>query len=151
MCGIAGIWGAGGEGQLRVVCAMLDSMKHRGPDGRGTMEFTGGAGGMVRLALLDLSERGQQPLWSEDGLTAILFNGEIYNFREERRRLEGKGFSFRTTTDTEVILALYLEDGERFPTRLRGMFAVAIFDWRHGGREQPPDLVLVRDPMGIKP
>src|SRR5207247_2286586 len=88
---------------------------------------------------------------SPDGLTAILFNGEIYNFREERRRLEGKGFSFKTTTDTEVALALYLENKRSFTNRLRGMFAIAIFDWRDGGRGQTPDLVLARDPLGIKP
>src|SRR6185369_9529117 len=104
MCGIAGVWGKVGEGPQGAVSAMLDSMNHRGPDGRGKLLFKGGAAGMVRLALLDLSERGQQPLWSSDGLVAILFNGEIYNFREERHRLEGKGFSFKTTTDTEVAL-----------------------------------------------
>ena len=70
---------------------MLDAMPHhRGPDGRGRLEYEGGAAGMVRLALLDLSARGQQPLWSLDRRMAILFNGEMYNFREERRRLSSR-------------------------------------------------------------
>src|SRR5215475_9906808 len=114
MCGIAGLWNVTAERPLANVCAMLEAMKHRGPDGRGTMEYAGGAAGMVRLALVDLSDRGQQPLWSPDRKVAILFNGEIYNFREERDRLEKAGYTFRTTTDTEVILNLYLERGLEF-------------------------------------
>src|ERR1700675_1335104 len=104
MCGIAGIWNqtAGGEAEP-AVAAMLDAMQHRGPDGRGTLEFAGGAAGMVRLALVDLSDRGQQPMWSEDRRVAILYNGEVYNFRAERDRLEKAGHRFRTTTDTEVV------------------------------------------------
>lgn len=131
--------------------AMLDAMQHRGPDGRGTLTFDGGAAGMVRLALVDLSDRGQQPLWSPDRRVAILFNGEIYNFRAERRRLEQCGYRFITTTDTEVILNLYLERGLDFVDRLRGMFAVAIFDWRESPAGGNPVLVLARDPLGIKP
>ena len=66
MCGIVGLWNISTERPLSTVALMLEAMKHRGPDGRGTLEYTGGAAGMVRLALVDLSERGQQPIWSED-------------------------------------------------------------------------------------
>jgi asparagine synthase (glutamine-hydrolysing) len=165
---------------------MLDAMQHRGPDGRGTLAFDGGAAGMVRLALVDLSDRGQQPLWSADRRVAILFNGEIYNFRAERDRLAtghgekgtvpffadhpsdgdrekgdtpqraGKGdnprrFQFATTTDTEVILNLYLERGLEFVDRLRGMYALAVFDWRDSSPGGRPVMVLARGPLGIKP
>jgi len=130
---------------------MLEAMRHRGPDGRGMLEYPGGAAGMVRLALVDLSERGQQPMWSADRKTAILFNGEIYNFREERARLEQRGYTFRTTTDTEVVLNLYLEHGLEFVQRLRGMYAIAMFDWRETPSDGPPVLLLVRGELGIKP
>src|SRR5579871_6449758 len=128
MCGIAGIWNCRpGVDADAAVAAMLDAMRHRGPDGRGTLSFAGGAAGMVRLALVDLSDRGQQPFWSADRRVAVLFNGEIYNFRQERQRLERKGCEFRSATDTEVILHLYLERGPEFVQRLRGMYAIAIF------------------------
>lgn len=129
---------------------MLAAMSHRGPDGEGTLLGPGFAGGMVRLALVDLSENGQQPLWSPDHRVAILFNGEIYNFREERRRLVSS-YPFRSTTDSEVVLALYLERGPSFVEKLRGMFALAILDWRFGGETGSPDLLLARDRFGIKP
>src|SRR5471030_1060837 len=99
MCGIVGIWNVRTGRPAAAVSAMLDAIQHRGPDGRGAMEYTGGAAGMVRLALVDLSDRGQQPMWSADRRVAILFNGEIYNFRSERDRLEKAGHRFRTTTD----------------------------------------------------
>ena len=153
MCGIAGIWNtpSGDENAPQRLHQMLKAQEHRGPDGAGHFSFQGGAAGMVRLALVDLSDRGQQPLYAQDKHVAILFNGEVYNFREERRRLESKGYTFQTTTDTEVVLALYLEHGPSFVTFLRGMFAIAIFDWRRCGREAKPDLLLARDPFGIKP
>lgn len=130
---------------------MLDAMRHRGPDGRGTLEFAGGAAGMVRLALVDLSPRGQQPFWSADRRVAILFNGEIYNFREERDRLAKGDFRFRSTTDTEVVLNLYLERRMEFVHRLRGMYGLAIFDWRESAPGGPPVMTLVRGPLGVKP
>src|SRR5262245_46616072 len=134
MCGIAGVWNASPEKDaVASVGRMLDAMRHRGPDGRGIMQFAGGSAGMVRLALVDPTDRGQQPFWSNDRRVAILFNGEIYNFREERQRLEQLNYQFRSTTDTEVILQLYLEHDLEFVKRLRGMFVVAIFDWRQGG------------------
>lgn len=151
MCGIVGLWNHAGERPLATVSAMLQAMKHRGPDGAGTLEFAGGAAGMVRLALVDLSPRGQQPLWSADGRVAILFNGEIYNFREERQRLEKQGHRFHTTTDTEVILNLYLEHGLDFHSHLRGMYAVALFDWRKTRPGALPTMILARGPLGIKP
>src|SRR5690242_9488623 len=99
MCGIAGIWNYSGNvpAELRLQ-SMLRAMHHRGPDGSGMHKFVGGACGMVRLALVDLSPRGDQPMWSSCGRIAVVFNGEIYNFREERRRLEAKGHTFRTST-----------------------------------------------------
>ncbi len=150
MCGIAGIWGASEPDNGRVG-AMLRAMRHRGPDGSGQVEFDSGAAGMVRLALVDLSERGQQPMWSEDRRVAIIFNGEMYNFREERTLLAARGYTFRSNSDTEVVLALYLEYGESFVKRLRGMFALALFDWRGRTPAGEPRLLLARDPFGIKP
>jgi asparagine synthase (glutamine-hydrolysing) len=150
MCGIAGVWGAQ-DRTAEGVADMLTAMAHRGPDGSGVSAWPGGAFGMVRLALLDLSPRGQQPIWTEDGALGIVFNGEIYNHAEERRRLEERGHRFRTTTDTEVVLRLFAEEGERGFERLRGMFALAIADRRGRGPEAAPDLVLARDPFGMKP
>jgi asparagine synthase (glutamine-hydrolysing) len=130
---------------------MLRAMAHRGPDGSGTLTFPGGAAGMVRLALVDLSERGQQPLWSPDRDVAILFNGELYGFRADREDLARDGYPFRSTTDSEVALALYLRHGPEFVRRVRGMFALAIFDFRGRSRDAAPALVLARDPLGMKP
>lgn len=162
MCGIAGIWNlssasapsslpdADAPANVRIG-SMLAAMRHRGPDGEGTLDYVGGAAGMVRLALVDLSEHGRQPMWSADRRVAILFNGEIYNFREHRQRLARSGCGFHSHTDTEVVLQLYLERGFDFVSALRGMYAVAIFDWREAGLDQPPSLLLARDPLGIKP
>ncbi len=150
MCGLVGLWNVSSERPHATVRDMLEAMKHRGPDGQGTLEYSGGAAGMVRLALVDLSERGQQPLWSADRRVAILYNGEIYNFRAERERLSAAGYRFNTTTDTEVILNLYLENGLEFHERLRGMYALAIFDWRESSPGGAPVMVLARGPLGIK-
>ncbi len=150
MCGIAGIWGGSGD-YTAALDSMLRAMAHRGPDGRGSIAFSGGAAGAVRLALVDLSERGLQPLWSPDRRAAIIFNGEIYNHAEQRARLAARGYPFRSATDTEVALALYLEDGAGFVRRLRGMFALAILDWRETSPGGVPALLLARDPLGIKP
>lgn len=154
MCGIAGIWGvrSGDEAATqRRIAAMLRAMAHRGPDGSAQMSFAGGAAGMVRLSLVDLSANGMQPFRSPDKKVALIFNGEIYNFRAERKRLEQTGYQFHSTTDTEVVLALYLERGLDFVEKLRGMFALALFDWREAGMDKEPVLVLARDPFGIKP
>jgi len=130
---------------------MLRAQAHRGPDGSGMTRFEGGASGAVRLALVDLSDRGQQPIWSSDKRVAILFNGEMYNHAEQRSRLVARGYGFHSSTDTEVILALYLEHGLDFVDHVRGMFALAILDWRESATCGRPTLVLARDPFGIKP
>ncbi len=153
MCGIAGVWNLGPSDtapEARVE-AMLGAMTHRGPDGSGKLAWPGGAAGMVRLALVDLSERGQQPLWSPDNRVAIVFNGEMYNHVEQRQRLRAKGYPFKSESDTEVVLALYLEQGTAFVDVLRGMFAIAVLDFRERGLGAAPTLVLARDPFGVKP
>ncbi|HXJ80222.1 MAG TPA: asparagine synthase (glutamine-hydrolyzing) [Candidatus Methylomirabilis sp.] len=150
MCGIGGVVGGSGD-YAPNVNAMMRAMAHRGPDGRGIVTFEGGAVGAVRLALVDLSDRGQQPLWSADRRVAIVFNGEMYNHAGERRRLAARGYAFQSSSDTEVVLALYLEHGLEFVHRVRGMFALAILDWRHGEARGRPSVILARDSFGIKP
>jgi asparagine synthase (glutamine-hydrolysing) len=145
MCGIAGLLGDVDEAPLRLD-AMLDAIPHRGPDGRGTLVRPGVAGGMVRLALIDTTPRSQQPIWLDDQV-AILLNGEIYNFKSERRRLEARGHRFVTSGDAEVALHAYIDDDRGFLQRLRGMFAIAIFDFRAGHE----GVLLARDPFGMKP
>ena len=125
--------------------AALDVMRRRGPDAEGLWAGEGIVLGHRRLAILDLDARSNQPMVSGCGRYVIVFNGEIYNFRELRRDLEADGATFRTTSDTEVLLELYARDGERMLPRLRGMFAFAI--WDTTARE----LFLARDPYGIKP
>ena len=150
MCGIAGIVGATGDCSQTIV-DMLQAQAHRGPDGSRFVAYEGGATGAVRLALVDLSERGQMPMWSPDGRVAIVFNGEMYNYLAERQRLASHAYPFRSTTDTEVILALYLEHGLSFVDHIRGMFALAILDWRQSTPGGRPTVVLARDHFGIKP
>lgn len=146
MCGIAGIVHLDSS---RPVCpdtlgTMCDAMAHRGPDGSGH-HVDGHVGiGMRRLSIIDL-QTGQQPIANEDGTVWIVFNGEIYNYRQLRRGLETKGHRFRTTSDTEVILHLFEDFGENCVQHLRGMFAFAIWD----ARQQV--MVLARDRLGIKP
>jgi asparagine synthase (glutamine-hydrolysing) len=124
---------------------MAASMKHRGPDSQGVQEFASCLLVNARLSIIDLSDRGRMPMSSPDGQTWITYNGESYNAGELRAELERRGHSFRTTSDTEVVLHLYLEYGERFVEKLRGMFAFAIWDARES------KLVLGRDRLGIKP
>ena len=120
-------------------------MKHRGPDSQAVQEFPSCFLVNARLSIIDLSERSRMPMSSEDGQTWITYNGETYNAAELRAELEQRGHSFRTTSDTEVVLHLYLEYGEQFVEKLRGMFAFAIWDAREN------KLVLGRDRLGIKP
>jgi len=124
-----------------------DAMASRGPDGSGEWVSADGrvALGHRRLAIIDLSPGGAQPMASADGALRITFNGEIYNYRELRAELEQKGRHFRSSSDTEVILQLYEEEGAAMLPRLRGMFAFALWDERRRG------VLLARDPMGIKP
>jgi len=150
MCGIAGIVGAAEDCSQNLV-DMLWAQAHRGPDGFGTVTYEGGAAGAVRLALVDLSERGLMPMWSPDRRVAIVFNGEMYNYVGERERLAARGYRFSSATDTEVILALYLEHGLSFVDHIRGMFGLAILDWRESTPGSRPTLVLARDHFGIKP
>lgn len=146
MCGICGVWG--GEGR-EAVSAMVGAMYHRGPDDLGMFVDARATLGMTRLAIIDTSSGGHQPMQTPDGQIAIVYNGELYNFREERRLLEEKGYTFRSSSDTEVVLRMYEHYGDDFLTRMRGMFALAIYDKRRGpGGER---LLLARDQMGIKP
>jgi len=124
---------------------MQRALHHRGPDGRGAQVWEDGALVHTRLSVLDLTEAGAQPMANEDATVWTVFNGEIYNHRELRRWLEGRGHRFRGRSDTEVIPHLYEEEGADFLPRLRGMFAVAVMDLRKRR------LLLARDRFGIKP
>jgi asparagine synthase (glutamine-hydrolysing) len=148
MCGIAGLAlkpHADAGSAIDATKRMTDRMRLRGPDAEGLWSSEGVALGHRRLAILDLDARANQPMMSADGRYAIVFNGEIYNFRELRRELEAEGALFRTTSDTEVLLELFARENERMLPRLRGMFALAIWD------AQACELFLARDPYGIKP
>src|SRR4051794_8665963 len=132
MCGIAGVFSNRDSGT--VVTAMTNFIQHRGPDDVGVEELecidgrTCGAFGHRRLAIVDLSTHGHQPMYSHDERFCMTFNGEIYNFMELRADLERSGTRFRSVCDTEVILAGWQRDGSRFLERMRGMFALAIWD-----------------------
>jgi asparagine synthase (glutamine-hydrolysing) len=142
MCGICGIWGAD-HGDRPRLDAMLESIRHRGPDDQGVLFEPPMAFGMVRLSIIDLAG-GAQPMHAKDGRVSLVFNGEIYNFRELRKEIE-LHYPFCTGSDTEVILNGYLLWGEEVFRRLNGMFAIALWDRRSN------KLLLARDPMGIKP
>lgn len=147
MCGIAGRvnFRSGRPADGQVIAGMCDLIAHRGPDGSGVV-CTGPVGfGHRRLAIIDLSDAGRQPMWSSDGRLLVTFNGEIYNFRQLRAQLERRGHRFRTRTDTEVILAAYDEFGISCVQHLRGMFALALWDVRERM------LLLARDRLGKKP
>ena len=154
MCGLTGILTLGGRGRVEtgaLLDRMTDVLAHRGPDDRGTWSDGRIALGSRRLAVIDLSPNGHMPMQNEDGSVVIVYNGEVYNFRElkERHRLEERGHVFRSRTDTEVLLHLYEELGAEMARELNGMFAIAIWDARGGpGRGV---LHLIRDRYGIKP
>lgn len=146
MCGITGIFHLNGEPAGPVALRLMtDAIAHRGPDGEGfyTDAFLGF--GHRRLAIIDLSPAGHQPMISRDGSVALTYNGEVYNFQELRAELEALGHQFRSRTDSEVVLNAWLEWSETCVPRFNGMFAFAIWD----KREQ--SLFLVRDRYGIKP
>jgi asparagine synthase (glutamine-hydrolysing) len=169
MCGIVGAVSLDGVTiDLPALQRMNDLQAHRGPDGEGFMlgwvedgafkhSFARHTGrwnsdatarvvlGHRRLAIIDLSDRGLQPMSSADGATWIVFNGEIYNFRELRSELESRGYGFKTGTDTEALLQAYLHWGEDCLERLQGMYGFAIWDGRRGR------LFCARDRLGIKP
>ena len=149
MCGISGLVNCG---DAETLARMTSVQSHRGPDDSGLWErhFSDGTYvglGSRRLAILDLSPDGHMPMSNEDGSVWITFNGEIYNFADLRRELEGKGHRFRSHTDTEAIIHLYEEYGADCLNRLNGMFAFAICDLRGSS----PKLFLARDHFGIKP
>ncbi len=150
MCGIAGAIGhIDGEVRAAVTAAHRD-LAHRGPDAEGRWESSSADGPGVafshrRLAIIDLSSDGIQPMLDEKSGVVIVFNGEIYNFRELRSELESVGHRFRTRSDTEVLLRAYVQWGTACVSRLRGMFAFALYD---PARRK---LVLARDRLGIKP
>jgi asparagine synthase (glutamine-hydrolysing) len=146
MCGIAGIFNLDGQPASPVLLRrMTDAIAHRGPDGEGsyTDRFIGL--GHRRLAIIDLSPAGHQPMVSRDQQVVLSYNGEIYNFQELRVELEAKGYQFHSKTDTEVVLNAWVEWGADCVTRFNGMFAFAIWDKRQ------QTLFLVRDRYGIKP
>lgn len=146
MCGIAGIFNLNGEPVSSVLLRkMTDAIAHRGPDGEGfyTDSFIGL--GHRRLAIIDLSPAGHQPMVTPDGQYAITYNGEIYNFQELRKELEGLKCQFRSRTDTEVVLHAYTQWGPACVDRFNGMFAFAIWD------KNRQELFLARDRYGIKP
>src|ERR671911_2685450 len=144
MCGICGLASGGGPADPERLRAMSATLVHRGPDSDG--HLVDGPVGLAarRLSIIDL-ETGDQPIANEDGTIHVVQNGEIYNYRELRAGLELAGHRFATRSDTEVLVHLYEEHGDGFAERLRGMFAVAL--WDAGQRR----LVLARDPFGIKP
>ena len=143
MCGIAGYVHLAREPGERFIGSALASLKHRGPDGQGTWQSPDGRAGLahLRLSIIDLTT-GAQPMRAPSG-NVIAYNGEIYNFVELRKELAG--YEFRTTSDTEVILAAYEKWGERCVEKLRGMFAFALWDAAKG------KLFVARDRFGIKP
>jgi len=153
MCGIAGFINLdGAPADARVLGAMTDMVRHRGPDDRGTVcvSLRGGppdtALGFQRLRIFDVSARGHQPMTSPDGSIVLLFNGQIDNAFDTRAELLRAGVEFRTSTDTEVILALYQREGlERMLEHLDGMFAIVLVDLRNA------TVHLLRDRLGIKP
>ncbi len=141
MCGIAGGVGRIDEPTVRRMC---DVMVHRGPDHTGVRTFDEAVLGMVRLSIIDLTG-GDQPMANEDESVWLVFNGEIYNFEELRAALQASGHTFRTRSDTEVIVHAYEEYGDDFLMRLRGMFAIALWD------RPRKRLLLARDRLGEKP
>ena len=146
MCGIAGFVAARGrEGPARErIDEAVQALEHRGPDGQGFHYTSAVALGQTRLSIIDI-EGGNQPLANEDASVLTIYNGEIWNHQELRRELERAGHRFATRCDTEVLVHGYEEWGDELPSRLRGMFALAIWDER---RER---LLLARDRVGKKP
>lgn len=141
MCGIAGIVGSNPENKL-ILARMLDKQKHRGPDAQGSWSDDKVCLGHNRLSILDLSEAANQPMISNCGRFVIVFNGEVYNYLELKQSLD---YRFRTKSDTEVLLAMYIKYKESMINYLNGMFAFAIWD------RQEKELFAARDRFGVKP
>jgi asparagine synthase (glutamine-hydrolysing) len=145
MCGICGVVALGRPAETDAVAAMARALDHRGPDGDGAFDAEGVALGFRRLAIIDLTDAGMQPFASDDGALRLVHNGEIYNYRELRRELEARGRTFRSQSDTEVVLRAYEEWGDECVRRFNGMWALALWD----GRRRR--LFCSRDRFGIKP
>ena len=149
MCGIAGAFTTQSSDinadLTPLVGRMISAIRHRGPDDSGVHEQGGIALGHARLSVIDLSAAGHQPMMTDDGQVRIVFNGEIYNFKELRAQLAEKGYHFKSHTDTEVILNGYHHWGKAVFSHLRGMFAIALWDARSD------ELILARDRVGKKP
>lgn len=146
MCGIAGVlYRDGSTPDEAVLSAMATTLAHRGPDGQGVRAMPWCGLAHRRLSIIDLSAGAAQPMGAADGKVWIAFNGEIYNFKQLRTELAGRGHTFKTEGDTEVALAAYLEWGQDAVARLDGMFAIALWD----GRSR--ELLLARDRTGKKP
>ncbi len=144
MCGIHGILAPHGD-VSEALERMGARLAHRGPDGSGIERCPNGQLGHTRLRIIDLSEAASQPLWDAGHRVCVVFNGEIYNYRELRAECAGAGIELRSASDTEAIVGLYLLEGERAFARLDGIFAFCLLDARSG------EAFLVRDPMGVKP
>lgn len=144
MCGIVGFTNHVDDPE-RVIGAMMDRIRHRGPDAEGRYTDEDIALGHRRLSIIDVSSSGDQPIFNEDGSKVIVFNGEIYNYREIREELKAAGHTFRTNTDTEVLIHGYEEFGPELLGRLRGMFSFVIWD------KNKKELFGARDFFGIKP
>ncbi|MBW2991625.1 asparagine synthase (glutamine-hydrolyzing) [Candidatus Woesearchaeota archaeon] len=144
MCGICGVWDSEENIEKELIDSMAEALNHRGPDDSGIFVDKNIGLGHKRLSIIDLST-GRQPIHNEDGTMWIVYNGEFYNFLEERAKLMEKGHNFYTNTDTEVVLHLYEEYGSECVNKMNGMFAFAIYD------SNMKRLFLARDRLGIKP
>src|SRR3954471_15733291 len=144
MCGIAGKLDLRGPVDEELLARMCSVIEHRGPDSRGVYADGGVGLGIQRLAIIDL-QTGDQPIYNEDNSVVVVHNGEIYNYKELRAQLEADGHHLRTKGDTEVIVHLYEQYGERCVEHLRGMFAFALWDRRER------KLLVARDRLGKKP
>jgi asparagine synthase (glutamine-hydrolysing) len=143
MCGISGFWG---EPDANLLRSMTEVLRHRGPDDDGYLEFPEASLGFRRLSIIDLSH-GHQPMSTPDGKVTLVYNGEVYNFRELRDELSNLGYKFQTQSDTEVVLNAFLAYGHECFNRFNGMWALAILD----KRTNVSSLTLCRDHFGIKP
>ena len=150
MCGIAGTLRRDGTAASAPIEEMARLIAHRGPDAEGFLVDGPVALANRRLAIIDLSEAGRQPLFNEDGSVGLVYNGELYNFHALRTELEARGHRFRSHTDSEVIVHAYEEYGPRCVERFNGMFAFAIWD-RRGANGRAGALFLARDRFGVKP
>jgi asparagine synthase (glutamine-hydrolysing) len=151
MCGICGVIGPGLEDRAEgIVRRMMGAIVRRGPDEEGFLCAPPVAVGMRRLSIIDL-QGGSQPVWNEDRTLAVVYNGELYNFRELRAELERAGHRFQSRSDTEVIVHAYEAWGEGCVQRFHGMFAFAVVEMPHGAGGDAARVFLARDPLGIKP